>query len=51
MNMLNDVLRTTTNRGIIDSCRRLRERTAERIAARTKGMSDTDVLNSDSCGR
>jgi hypothetical protein len=47
MNMLQDVLRETTNRGIIDKLLPPPRTHSERIAARTKGMSDTDVLNSD----
>jgi hypothetical protein len=47
MNMLQDVLRRTTNKGIIDALPPPPRTHGERIAARTKGMSDTDVLNSD----
>jgi hypothetical protein len=45
--MLNDVLRKTTNRGIIDALPPPPRTHSERIAARTKNMSDADVLNSD----
>lgn len=47
MDALNDVLRTTTNRGIIDSLPSPPTTHAARIAARTKGMSDAGVLGSD----
>jgi hypothetical protein len=47
MDALNDVLRSTTNRGIIDSLPAAPTTHSARIAARTKGMSDADVLQSD----